>query len=215
MIKRTFEAIPSLAAFFYEKVPARALGNFYREVASEVVEHLPRGRVMDVGTGPGYLPIEIAKLNDKIEIIGIDLSPKMIQLAKANARERSVENVEFQLADANKLPFRDGSFDFVISTGALHHWCNPAQVFSELNRLLRKEGYAWIYDLRRDARSEEISDSLGKRAPGARYMRWAFKFHGLKTEEYFRKLQPLLGEMGLAQVRIEEKNAFMRILWKK
>ncbi len=215
MIEWTFEAIPALAAFFYEKVPARAFSNFYRDVARQVVEHLPRGRIMDVGTGPGHLPIEIGKLNADLDIVGIDLSPKMIRMAKANARAESVSNVEFRLADANKLPFSDGSFDFVISTGTLHHWHNPEQVFGELNRLLRKEGSAWIYDLRRDARTEEITDSLGKGAPAARYMRWAFRFHGLKTEEYFRKLQPLLQEMGLAQVRIEEKNAFMRILWKK
>ena len=139
MIERIFEAIPSLAAFFYEKVPARAFSNFYREVASEVVDHLPRGRIMDVGTGPGHLPIEIGRLNADLDIVGIDLSPKMIRMAKANARAGSVSNVEFQLADANKLPFGDGSFDFVISTGALHHWRKPAQVFSDLNRLLRKE----------------------------------------------------------------------------
>ena len=206
------EAIPSLAAVFYDKVPARALGNFYRDVATDVVGLLHSGRLLDVGSGPGYLPLEIARGAPALEVVGIDLSPKMVEIARGNGAGESLPNLSFEVADANHLPYEDSCFDLVISTGALHHWHHMRAVFLEINRVLKVGGAAWVYDLRRDASGSEIRETLGKR--GA-YMRLAFKFHGLKTGKYHGDVRKLLQEIGVAALEIEKRNAFMKISWEK
>jgi ubiquinone/menaquinone biosynthesis C-methylase UbiE len=209
------EAIPSLIALFYNRIPARAFRNFYREVANEVTEQIQSGRILDIGTGPGYLPIEIAKLNSSLHIVGIDLSPKMIEIAKENARRKGAKNVTFELADANELAYENDSFDFILSTAALHHWRDRKKIFNNINGVLKKGGTCWIYDLRQDANRDEIRDTLRKPDGKLGYMRWAFKFHGLKTQDYFEQLVPISKEMKSRDFTIEEKNAMMKIAWKK
>jgi methylase of polypeptide subunit release factors len=58
---------------------------FYRQVASEVAVELRQGRILDVGTGPGYLPIEIARSIPGVEVVGIDVSSDMVEMARKNA----------------------------------------------------------------------------------------------------------------------------------
>ena len=60
----------------------------------------------------------------------------------------SDERVRFVLADAAALPVADGSFDVAVSTLSLHHWSDPATVFTEIARVLRPGAVALIYDLR-------------------------------------------------------------------
>lgn len=215
MFKWYPEAIPDLIAIFYNKVPAKAFRNFYQEVAREVGSKRRPGRLLDVGTGPGHLPIEIAGINSNLDIVGIDLSPKMIGIARENAKRKGIRNITFELADANELPFEDDIFDFVLSTVALHHWYNRKKIFRDINRVLKKDGICWIYDLRKDASKDEIRKTLKKPVGRLGYIGWAFKFHGLKTEEYLDRISPILKEMNLREFNIEKKNAMMRITWTK
>jgi ubiquinone/menaquinone biosynthesis C-methylase UbiE len=69
-------------AILYEKVATSGLRGFYRQVASEVTSSLKSGRVLDVGTGPGHLLIEITQRNPNLELVGFDLSRKMLKIAK-------------------------------------------------------------------------------------------------------------------------------------
>lgn len=209
------EAIPSIIAIFYNKIPAKAFGNFYREVAKEVAGSIRSGRILDIGTGPGYLPIEIAKLNQGLDILGVDLSPKMIEIARDNVKRKGAKNVTFELADAKGLPYERDCFDFVLSTTALHHWHDREGVFNNINRVLKKDGICWIYDLRRDATKDEISNTFRSSNGSFAYMRWAVKFHGLKTDEYYTEIKSLLESMKVEEFDIEKKGAFMRISWKK
>lgn len=209
------EAIPSLAAMFYNRVPAKAFGNFYREVAEEVAGRIRSGRILDISTGPGYLPIEIVKLNSNLDIVGMDLSPKMVEIARGNAKRVGAKNVTFELSDANELPYGDDSFDFILSTAALHHWHDRESVFNNINRVLKKDGICWIYDLRRDATKDEIRSTLKKSDGRLWYMRWVFKFHGLKTDEYYTEIKSLLENLTIEEFDIEKIDAFMRISWKK
>jgi len=54
------------------------------------------------------------------------------------------------IAGANALPFADGTFDRVVSTGSLHLWKEPVHALSEAHRVLKADGYALMYDLVRD-----------------------------------------------------------------
>jgi len=141
------ERIPGLLASSYEKATRLAINIYYRGVADEIVSTIKEGLILDLGTGPGYLPIEIVKRSADIKIVGIDLSRKLIQMAQQNAQKAGFpDRLKFQVGDAGKLKFDDACFDMAISTGMLHSLKEPIKVLKEIYRVLKDGGEAWIYD---------------------------------------------------------------------
>lgn len=142
-------------AGLYNAVAPKLLRPLYRRVADDVTV-LPRlatmpeiSAVLEIGSGPGELALEIARRLPSTEIVGIDLADAMIQRAAERAQVEGLrERVRFIHADAAGLPLADGTFDVVVSTLSLHHWADPASVFAEIARVLRPDGVALIYDLR-------------------------------------------------------------------
>ncbi len=73
------ERIPGPLAPMYEKAARMVIKSYYSQVAEEVVSNLKAGTILDLGSGPGYLPIEIVKRSPSIKVDGIDLSSKLIK----------------------------------------------------------------------------------------------------------------------------------------
>ena len=97
--------------------------------------------MLDLGTGPGYLPIEILKRSSGIKIIGVDLSRRLIHMARDNARRAGLsDRLSFEFGNSSRLRFNDGEFDMVLSTGMLHSLKQPVRVFQEIYRVLKKGG---------------------------------------------------------------------------
>ena len=141
------EAIPGWAAGIYERAASLAIDSYYGPLAQEIVAELGSGRILDVGTGPGYLPLEIARRGESITIVGIDATQKMIQLACRQAKAQGLAHrLTFLVGNAYSLMFGDNSFDMVISTGALHAWKDPVRALEECYRVLKPGGAAWILD---------------------------------------------------------------------
>ena len=163
----TIERIPDLFASIYEKATIMVMETYYDPVAEEVVSTLREGTILDLGTGPGYLPIQIAKKSQLIRIDGIDLGRKLIAMARANAIKAGVSNrVNFEIGNAGELRFEGDSYDMVLSTGMLHALNDPVRVFRECYRVLKPCGEAWIYDPARvssDIDKKKYSASLSLR----------------------------------------------------
>lgn len=141
------ERIPAFAVDLYARGASSARQRYYGRIAEEIVSEIESGRILDVGTGPGHLPIEIARRRPRVRIDGIDLSRKMIEMARKNAGDAGVlGQVRFEVADANKLRFEDNLYDMVVSTGAFHSWRRPVRALDEIHRVLKPEGLALIYD---------------------------------------------------------------------
>jgi len=152
------ESIPAPLASLYEKATRLVIESYYSEVAEEIVSGLKSGNILDLGTGPGYLPIEIVKRSPYITCDGIDLSRKLIKLACDNAMKAGVAGrLHFEVGNAAELRFKDKSYDMVISTGMLHMLKDPLKVLSECYRVLKPGGEAWIYDPAR------VSSQLNKK----------------------------------------------------
>jgi ubiquinone/menaquinone biosynthesis C-methylase UbiE len=146
----------------------------YRKLAATVASAIQSGKVLEVGPGPGYVSIEVARLLQQVEVVGLDLSETMIEIARRNADEYGVsERVEFRQGNASHMPFEDSRFDFVMSSGSLHHWEESPQVFSEIYRVLKPGCRALISDLRRDVPQEAVKKWTD--AIASRFMRWGVK----------------------------------------
>jgi len=125
----------------------------YRQLARDVVAMgIPAGgNILDLGTGTGFVAIEIARLLDrKAQVIGLDLSEAMLALAAENAARNGVAGaITWRIGDAGKIPFADGELDFVVSSGSLHHWEKPLVVFNEIARVLKPDGQCLVRDSKR------------------------------------------------------------------
>lgn len=126
----------------------------YRRLAQEAVALgvPPGGKVLDVGTGPGFVAMEVTRLlqGTGCEVVGMDLSKAMLTLAAKNAVKKGLNGMlTWQRGDAKAMPFDDGEFDLVISNDSLHHWDDPLPVFDEMARVLKEDGKCLVHDSKR------------------------------------------------------------------
>ena len=126
----------------------------YRRLAREAVAMgiPPRGKVLDMGTGPGFVAIELARLLDGTgcQVVGMDLSDAMLALAAENGAKAGLDGIlSWRVGDAKAMPFDDDEFDFVISNDSLHHWDDPLPVFDEIARVVKADGQCIVHDSKR------------------------------------------------------------------
>ena len=103
--------------------------------------------VLDIGCGGGFDVIFAAiMVGPKGEIIGIDVTPEMLERSKKNLQETSFENVTLRQATAEELPFPDNNFDVIISNGVFNLIPEKAKAFSEIFRVLKLDGRLMVAD---------------------------------------------------------------------
>jgi len=162
---RSIEAGPFPGTRLYAFMASRLMRPLYAAIADEIVSAGHRDRILDIGTGPGYLPIEITLRDPQAHVSGIDQSEDMIKVAKANANaDKVAKSVHFAQGDAAMLPYPGRYFDLVVTANMLHHWSNPKAVFSAVNHVLAPGGEFWLCDYRDDI-SAEVWESLRAKLP--------------------------------------------------
>lgn len=97
------------------------------------------GLVLDIGCGVGWLSRQYAELT-KGQLVGIDFSEETISEARAKAMEEGLDNLKFEVMDAEDLGFRDNIFDIVICSEVLEHLLNPQKALNEMNRVVKPTG---------------------------------------------------------------------------
>ena len=90
-------------------------------------------RALDVACGPGFLTMALAKRCARAT--GFDATDAFLDLARGEAKERGLQNLDFQQGDAERLPFADASFDLVTCRAAFHHFPRPERVLAEMARV--------------------------------------------------------------------------------
>jgi ubiquinone/menaquinone biosynthesis C-methylase UbiE len=100
-------------------------------------------RALDLACGTGYAAIGLAAAGLADEVHASDLSAGMLQRTKDNAIGAGVE-VRLALADAERLPYADDSFDLIVARGALHHVPSPLSALREVRRVLEPGGVAVV-----------------------------------------------------------------------
>ena len=104
--------------------------------------------VLDLGCGSG-LDVFLAaqKVGRHGKVIGLDISPEIIEKAVKSAREGSYQNIEFKIAPIEKLPIPDESVDVIISNCVINHSPDKLAVFKEACRVLKPDGRMFVSDL--------------------------------------------------------------------
>ena len=115
------------------------------------------GRMLDIGTGPGHIPLEICARSAEAHVVGVDLAQHMLAYARG-LRDASpnASRIELRSADAKALDFRDACFDAVCSNTILHHIPDPVPFLREAGRVLRPGGALLIRDLFRPGTEREV-----------------------------------------------------------
>jgi ubiquinone/menaquinone biosynthesis C-methylase UbiE len=99
-------------------------------------------RILDLGCGTGTLIERLLDLAPEIEILGLDPSVEMLDVA----RQKLPESIELRVGSAESIPFPDESFDRVISTSVFHYFRSPTQAIREAKRVLKPNGSLVITD---------------------------------------------------------------------
>jgi ubiquinone/menaquinone biosynthesis C-methylase UbiE len=155
--------------------------------------------VLDLGSGGGidcFLSAE--RVGPTGRVIGVDMTPEMIDVARSNARKAKTKNVEFRLGEIEHLPVADESVDVIISNCVINLSPEKEQVFKEAYRTLRKGGRMLVSDMMASGIPEEVKKDLSL---------WASCIGGaLELGEYLSKIK----SAGFDEVEVVNKEEYSR-----
>jgi SAM-dependent methyltransferase len=114
--------------------------------------------VLDLGSGAGFDAFLAAEqAGETGKVIGVDMTPEMVQKAEENAEKMNMSNVDFRLGEIERLPVTDSSVDVAISNCVINLSPDKSAVFKEIYRCLKPGGRIIISDI---LRSGEIPEEI-------------------------------------------------------
>src|SRR4029453_1717220 len=131
-------------------------------------------KVLDVACGPGLVACSLAP--DARHVSGVDMTPRMIEEARATASRLAVANVTWIVGTATPLAFADASFSVVLTRYSFHHFADPAAALAEMFRVCRPGGRVVVADL-------SIPSPQGLRFDAVEQWRDPSHVHALAPEE--------------------------------
>jgi SAM-dependent methyltransferase len=136
-------------ALKFWRVATTALAPVYAPLAEQIVSEFQlaekEGIGIDIGSGPGILIIELCKRTRRMHWVNADINPYFFPLFFKAAEEAEVgHKISAIFTDAQAMPFQGGYADIIVSRGSFHFWEDKQMAFSEIYRVLRPGGVAFI-----------------------------------------------------------------------
>jgi len=182
-IPRQAEAEPMDLA---EEARAYAVADFsdvneaFVERLAELVGPLERATAIDLGTGPGDIPVRVVRRYPGWRVVAVDLSEAMLGHARRTIEDAALTGaIHLVLQDAKGAPFRNGAFDVVFSNSILHHISDTQALWGEVRRLGRSRAWVLLRDLARPG---------SPAAAAAIVQEYAGRESVLLQEEFYRSL---------------------------
>lgn len=146
---RTLAAIVGYEDAWLEGIPEAAIERFAGTGNPFALGPIgPGEKVVDVGSGAGIDSLIAARMvGPEGRVIGVDMTPAMLETAREAADEAGLDNVEFREGLMEDLPVDDGWADVVISNGVLNLTPNKPRALAEMNRVLAQGGRLQIADI--------------------------------------------------------------------
>lgn len=200
----------------YNRLIRNAASEVYRYLVKEI--RPPEGvKILDVGSGPGILALELAKENPTTSVIGIDYSSTQVRAANRLRKRNQIQNCIFRRGDAMSLPFKDVSFEIVVSVGSIKHWPDAEKGLQEIKRVLKSKGLAFIAESDRDA-SEEDFYRLAQKFTAwyvwDSFMTWYLRSIVFGQSYICQEAESLAKSAGFSQVKAEKLKGWPFFLMK-
>ena len=165
------------------------------------------GAWLDLGTGPGWIAVHAASGNPDLDVVGIDTSSTMLELAEANKRGRL--NVTLRRMDAGEVIYTAETFDVVTAVQVAHHWPEPANILAEAHRVLKVGGKLYLYEA--DPASEVPQGWIARWGPWPpdAWVRRQWARYGM-DEEAWNRLMEAVRASPFGDDVVEERHGFYR-----
>ena len=132
-----------------------AVAELYDHIARDVDLQGP-ARILDAGTGPGYISLLLAANNPESQIIGIDYSIMQVREAEKYRAQRKISNCSFQQGNVMDIRFADETFDAAVSIGSIKHWPDSLRGLKEIRRVLKPGGCLVISETDQEASDDAV-----------------------------------------------------------
>ena len=127
-----------------------------------IEEHNYR-KILDIGTGTGYLAFPLAERFHEASVYGIDIADVIIEKNNEIVKEKGIQNLSFQVFDGLNYLFEEESFDLIVTRYAFHHFPDVVNSVRQMNRILAKGGRILVSDpMRNDGDVNGIIDDFMK-----------------------------------------------------
>jgi len=155
-------------------------------------------KVLDLGSGAGFdCFLAAKKVGDQGKVIGVDMTPEMLDKARANAKKGKYANVEFRLGEIENLPVADNSVDVIISNCVINLALNKKRVFEEAYRVLAPKGRLMVSDI---VLLKELPESIQNNVEA-----YAGCISGAELKD---KYLELIRKAGFTEVKVIDERAY-------
>ncbi len=165
----------------------------FRHFYSFVIDDLTNrkfSRIMDIGSGNGYVLTKVIMSNINAKGFGIDPSPYMVRISNRRAKKVNIsDRLTFSIGSSHDIPFK-GPFDIIYSTMSFHHWAEKEKAVTDIMQLLAENGKFMIYEA----------------SPEGGFNRKLVKSHLMDRDDFISLSQ----KTGIALGEIIQNNGFIR-----
>jgi ubiquinone/menaquinone biosynthesis C-methylase UbiE len=106
--------------------------------------------VADIGSGPGYFSIPLAKYLYDGKVHAVDVQQGMLDIVVKEAEAVRVNNIETVLSKETKIPLEDASVDIALLSNVLHEASSPTRLFRDVARIVKKGGWIAIMEWKKE-----------------------------------------------------------------